>query len=104
MGISSWATPDEVGSGIWVPLTAMALMGGGMPIPEGGSEKLAQALAQLIQDQGGIILTEQEAETIIAKRTVPLVCGLRREMSIGRSKPLLRQQVQIDYISHFWLI
>ncbi len=60
-------TPDEVGSGIWVPLTAMALMGGGMPIPEGGSEKLAQALAQLIQDQGGIILTEQEAERIVVK-------------------------------------
>jgi phytoene dehydrogenase-like protein len=35
--LASWVThlgrtPDEIGSGIWVPLTAMALMGGGMPI------------------------------------------------------------------------
>lgn len=50
-------TPDEVGSGIWVPLTLMALMGGGMATPEGGSEMLARALARLIADQGGEIRT-----------------------------------------------
>jgi phytoene dehydrogenase-like protein len=60
-------TPDEIGSGIWVPLTVMALMGGGMPIPEGGSEKLAQALSRLVQDQGGTIRTHTQAERIIVK-------------------------------------
>ncbi|WP_274469244.1 MULTISPECIES: phytoene desaturase family protein [unclassified Paenibacillus] len=70
--LASWVThlgrtPDEIGSGIWVPLTAMALMGGGMPIPEGGSEKLAQALAQLIQDQGGTIRVHSNAKRIIVK-------------------------------------
>lgn len=60
-------TPDEIGSGVWVPLTAMALMGGGMPIPEGGSEKLAQALAQLVQDQGGTIRTHTQAKKIVVK-------------------------------------
>ena len=60
-------TPDEVGSGIWVPLTAMALMGGGMPIPEGGSEKLAQSLAQLVLDYGGTIRTNTLAHRIILK-------------------------------------
>ncbi|WP_222429993.1 phytoene desaturase family protein [Paenibacillus cremeus] len=70
--LASWVThlgrtPDEIGSGIWVPLTAMALMGGGMPIPEGGSEKLAQALSQLIQDQGGTILTQRKAQRIVVK-------------------------------------
>ncbi|MED4226410.1 NAD(P)/FAD-dependent oxidoreductase [Neobacillus cucumis] len=70
--LASWVThlgrtPDEVGSGIWVPLTTMALMGGGMPIPEGGSEKLAQALAQLIKDQGGEILTDTLVERILVE-------------------------------------
>ncbi|MFC5471266.1 phytoene desaturase family protein [Cohnella suwonensis] len=70
--LASWVThlgrtPDEVGSGIWVPLTAMALMGGGMPIPEGGSEMLAKALARLVQDQGGMIVTGTRAERIVVK-------------------------------------
>lgn len=70
--LASWVThlgrtPDEVGSGIWVPLTVMALMGGGMPIPEGGSEKLIQALAQLIKDQGGEIVTDTHVEKILVE-------------------------------------
>ncbi|BBH24182.1 FAD-dependent oxidoreductase [Paenibacillus baekrokdamisoli] len=60
-------TPDEVGSGIWVPLTAMALMGGGMPIPEGGSEKLAEALARLVKDKGGTIRTHSLVKRILVE-------------------------------------
>ncbi|MFC5649284.1 phytoene desaturase family protein [Paenibacillus solisilvae] len=45
----------------------MALMGGGMPIPEGGSEKLAQALLQLILDQGGTFRPNTLAHRIILK-------------------------------------
>ncbi|WP_028399933.1 phytoene desaturase family protein [Ectobacillus panaciterrae] len=60
-------TPDEAGSGIWVPLTMMALMGGGMPIPKGGSEMLAKALKQLVQDQGGVIRTQTHVQRIIVK-------------------------------------
>ncbi|WP_028552799.1 phytoene desaturase family protein [Paenibacillus sp. UNC451MF] len=70
-------TPDEVGSGIWVPLTAMALMAGGMPIPEGGSEMLARALVQLVRDHGGTIQTNSQVHRIkvehgraVAVRTV----------------------------------
>jgi phytoene dehydrogenase-like protein len=68
--LASWVThlgrtPDEIGSGLWVPLTAMALMGGGMPTPEGGSERLAQALAQLVVDQGGVIHTHTLVQHII---------------------------------------
>jgi phytoene dehydrogenase-like protein len=70
--IASWVThlgrtPDEVGSGIWVPLTVMALMGGGMPIPEGGSEMLAKSLAQFVKDQGGIIRTNTLVNEILVK-------------------------------------
>ncbi|MEH7415838.1 NAD(P)/FAD-dependent oxidoreductase [Neobacillus drentensis] len=71
--LASWVThlgrtPDEVGSGIWVPLTTMALMGGGMPTPEGGSEKLVNALVQLIKDQGGEIQTNTLVERIIVEK------------------------------------
>ncbi|MDQ0246219.1 phytoene dehydrogenase-like protein [Bacillus fengqiuensis] len=70
--MASWVThlgrtPHEVGSGIWVPLTVMALMGGGMPIPEGGSEMLAKSLTQLVKDQGGVIRTNTLVEEIMIK-------------------------------------
>lgn len=58
-------TPDEIGSGIWVKIIIMALLGSGMPIPEGGSEKLAQALARLVTGLGGTIRTNTEVSRII---------------------------------------
>lgn len=60
-------TPDEVGSGIWVKLAVLALMGGGMPIPEGGSEMLARALTQLVIDQGGVIRTQAHVNRILVE-------------------------------------
>src|SRR5258708_17089385 len=61
-------TPDEIGSGIWVKLAILALMGSGMPIPEGGSEMLARALAQLVLDQGGVIRTNTQVSHIILEK------------------------------------
>ncbi|HZR40441.1 MAG TPA: NAD(P)/FAD-dependent oxidoreductase [Ktedonobacteraceae bacterium] len=61
-------TPDGVGSGIWVKLAVLALMGAGMPTPEGGSEMLARALAQLIVDQGGVIRTNTQVSRIIVEQ------------------------------------
>ncbi len=60
-------TPDEPGSGIWVLLVLLALVGGGMPIPEGGSGKLAEALARLITDHGGQIMTKARASQIVVR-------------------------------------
>lgn len=60
-------TPDEAGSGVWVPLTTMALMGGGMPIPVGGSEMLAKSLAQLVTDNGGEIVTGADVKKILVE-------------------------------------
>ncbi|GAB4205314.1 MAG: NAD(P)/FAD-dependent oxidoreductase [Roseiflexaceae bacterium] len=60
-------TPDGANSSFWVPLTLMALMGGGMPTPEGGSEMLARALGQLITDNGGVIRTGATVERILVK-------------------------------------
>ncbi|HYF63294.1 MAG TPA: NAD(P)/FAD-dependent oxidoreductase [Herpetosiphonaceae bacterium] len=61
-------TPDEVGSGVWVPLLVMALLGGGMALPEGGSERLAQALASLVTDHGGTIRTGARVTRIRVER------------------------------------
>ncbi len=61
-------TPDESGSGIWVKLVVLALMGAGMPIPEGGSEMLVRALAQLVADQGGVIRTNTQVSRIIVEQ------------------------------------
>lgn len=61
-------TPDEIGSGIWVKLIILALMGAGMPIPEGGSEMLVRALAQLVIDQGGVIRTNTQVNRIIVEQ------------------------------------
>ncbi len=58
-------TPDEVGSGIWVPLVMLALMGGGMAIPAGGSEQLARALAHLVHEAGGTIRTNTQVQRIV---------------------------------------
>jgi phytoene dehydrogenase-like protein len=60
-------TPDAANGGFWVPLTLMALMGGGMAIPVGGSEMLAKALARLIEDQGGVIRSNTPVERILVK-------------------------------------
>lgn len=60
-------TPEGANSGPWVPLTLMALMGGGMALPEGGSERLAQALARLITDKGGVIETKSGVERILVE-------------------------------------
>ncbi len=61
-------TPDEIGGGIWVKLFILVLMGAGMPIPEGGSEMLARALAQLVVDQGGVIRTNTQVSRIIVEK------------------------------------
>jgi phytoene dehydrogenase-like protein len=61
-------TPDEVGSGIWVKLAILALLGAGMPTPQGGSEMLVRALAQLVVDQGGVIRTNTQVSRILVEQ------------------------------------
>ncbi|MEP6730176.1 MAG: NAD(P)/FAD-dependent oxidoreductase [bacterium] len=70
--LAPWAmhlgrTPDEVGGGIWVTLVVLALLAGGMPIPAGGSQKLADALVKIIQSHGGEIQTLTKATQIVVK-------------------------------------
>src|SRR5262249_14306574 len=61
-------SPDEVGSGIWVVLAVLALMAGGMPTPQGGSERLAEALVRLIGDNGGVVRLGTPVSRILLER------------------------------------
>jgi phytoene dehydrogenase-like protein len=60
-------TPDGANGGFWVPLTLMALMGGGMAVPRGGSEMLARALVRLIEDHGGVVRASTPVERILVR-------------------------------------
>ena len=60
-------TPDGANGGFWVPLTIMALMGGGMALPVGGSEMLAKALVRLIKDRGGTVRSNTAVDRILVK-------------------------------------
>lgn len=60
-------TPDEVGSGIWVILVALAIMQAGMPTPAGGSEALTTALTRLVTDHGGKVVTGTEVSGILVE-------------------------------------
>lgn len=59
--------PDGANGGFWVPLTLMALMGGGMALPVGGSEVLAQSLTRLIRDRGGVVRVNAPVERILTR-------------------------------------
>lgn len=76
-------TPDEVGSGIWVPLVVLALMGGGMAIPAGGSETLAKALVKLIEQHGGAVQCGAPATQIVVKGQKAVAVRTDRGEEIG---------------------
>ncbi|GAB3134838.1 NAD(P)/FAD-dependent oxidoreductase [Amycolatopsis stemonae] len=59
--------PDEVNSGLWVLLCQVALSTAGMPTPAGGSERLVQALAELVTRHGGTVRTEARVEKVLVK-------------------------------------
>ena len=70
-------TPDGANSGPWIPLTLMALMGGGMALPIGGAERMVRALVQLIEDHKGRVEVNAPAERIVVEggRAVAVQAG-----------------------------
>jgi phytoene dehydrogenase-like protein len=56
--------PDNATSGFMTEVIAVALQEGGMPIPRGGGQKLADALVQLVRDQGGVARTGVDVERV----------------------------------------
>jgi phytoene dehydrogenase-like protein len=55
---------DDAGGGPWVALMLAAMAQGGYVTPAGGSGQLAVALARLVTDHGGTILTDREVVEI----------------------------------------
>jgi phytoene dehydrogenase-like protein len=57
--------PDDAASGFMAQVIAVAIQEGGMPVPRGGSAKLAAALVALIESHGGMCRTDTEVESIV---------------------------------------
>jgi phytoene dehydrogenase-like protein len=56
--------PDAAASGYMAQVIAVAVQEGGMPIPRGGGQQLADALAALIREHGGACETGVEVERV----------------------------------------
>src|SRR4051812_36968079 len=59
--------PDAATSGFMTQVIAVAVQEGGMPIPRGGGAKLADALVQLIRDQGGVCRIGVDVERVLVR-------------------------------------
>jgi phytoene dehydrogenase-like protein len=59
--------PDAATSGFMTQVIAVAVQEGGMPIPRGGGARLADALVQLIRDNGGTCETGADVERIVVQ-------------------------------------
>ncbi len=59
--------PDAAGSGFMLQVIGLALQMGGMPVPRGGGQRLADALASLIEDHGGRLETDTEVSQVLLR-------------------------------------
>jgi phytoene dehydrogenase-like protein len=59
--------PDAAASGFMTQVIAVAIQQGGMPVPRGGGQKLADALAELIRDHGGVCETRVDVERVVVQ-------------------------------------
>jgi phytoene dehydrogenase-like protein len=57
--------PDAATSGFMNRVIAFAIEAGGMPIPRGGGARLVDALARLIEDNGGSLHTGMDVERVL---------------------------------------
>jgi phytoene dehydrogenase-like protein len=67
--------PDAATSGFMTQVIAVALQEGGMPIPRGGGVKLAEALVQLIRDNGGACETGVDVDRVIVRSSRATAVG-----------------------------
>jgi phytoene dehydrogenase-like protein len=57
--------PDAATSGFMNRVIAFAIEAGGMPIPRGGGARLVEALARLVEDNGGSFRTDADVERVL---------------------------------------
>src|SRR5882724_3428081 len=60
--------PDAALSGFMTQVIAVAIQEGGMPIPRGGGARLADALVQLIRDNGGVCETGKDVDRVLVRQ------------------------------------
>lgn len=72
--------PETAGSELMNKLIALALQIGGMPIPQGGGARLADALVRLIRDGGGELEANCHVDgvEVVGGRAVGVKCGGRQ--------------------------
>src|SRR6266516_2031641 len=59
--------PDAASSGFMTQVIGVAVQEGGMPIPRGGSARLAEALVRLIRDRGGVCATGKDVDRVLVR-------------------------------------
>jgi phytoene dehydrogenase-like protein len=59
--------PDAASSGFMTQVIGVAVQEGGMPIPRGGSARLAEALVRLIRDHGGVCETGRDVDRVLVR-------------------------------------
>lgn len=77
--------PESAGSGFMTQVISAALQLGGMPVPEGGGDRLVNALTRLIEDHRGRLETECDADRILIRDGNAVGVRLRggREITAG---------------------
>lgn len=59
--------PEDANSGFWTKIFGLGLQMAGLPVGVGGAEMQAVALAQLIKDQGGVIIPNTTVQKILVE-------------------------------------
>src|SRR5690625_1381800 len=101
--------PDDASSALIGKLTFAAVVAGGMPVVKGGSQKIVDALVQIIEGYGGKVLISTEVESIqlsgqratgvmasgkAYQATEAVVCNVTPPQLYGRLLPQAPAQVQ----------
>ncbi|WP_242910751.1 phytoene desaturase family protein [Actinomadura terrae] len=60
--------PDDAGSAFITKVIAAAVVSGGMPVPEGGGVRLVEALAGIVADAGGELLTGADVTQVLLEQ------------------------------------
>ena len=59
--------PDDAGSALIGKLTFASVVSGGMPVVKGGGSRLVEALAQVIEQHGGRLVTRASVESVLTE-------------------------------------
>ena len=67
LDLHSGLGPDDAGSALIGKLTFAAVVSGGMPVIKGGGGRLVEALARVIENRGGQLLTNAQVDRVLVE-------------------------------------